>query len=357
VGTTQPSDARAGADFSRGRSFAHVGGMHSHLGLLRAKILHALGMTVMLGGCCTERTRTETTCIELGEDDLSCPDVAYVEEELGLENVTSVTEYPQRPYLVDGERHIAPTECCYDSEETYTDCGGSHGFGRPLVIDGAAAIAEALPGDRGWWRERRRALFASGLSPVERAERARQWRKRALLEHAAVGSFARFALELLGLGAPMDLVRGAQRASLEEIAHASACFELAFALDGLRAGPGPLPVAGAVVSAPSAADVARRLVHEGCVEETLGAAELLAAAGRERDPFVRRLLVRLGRDESRHAAFGWQALAWLVGEDAAARAAATEALSIAERSVATSAPSALDAWRAIVRPVAETVLS
>jgi hypothetical protein len=99
------------------------------------------------------------------------------------------------------------------------------------------------------------------------------------------------------------------------------------------------------------------LVHEGCVEETLGAAELLAAAGRERDPFVRRLLVRLGRDESRHAAFGWQALAWLVGEDAAVRAAATDALALAERSVAESAPSALDAWRAIVGPVAETVLS
>ncbi|NUO54695.1 MAG: hypothetical protein HOV80_38130 [Polyangiaceae bacterium] len=300
---------------------------------------------------------TETACVELGEDDLSCPDIAYVEEELGLENVTSITEYPQRPYLIDGKRYVAPTECCYDHEETYTDCGGSHGFGRPLVIEGAAAIAEVVEGDRGWWRERKRTLYASGLPAVERAAIARRWRKRALLEHAAVGSFARFSLELLGLGAPLDLVRGAQRASLEEIAHASACFELAFALDGLRAGPGPLPVAGAVASVPSAADVARRLVHEGCVEETLGAAELLAAAGRERDPFVRRLLLRLGRDESRHAAFGWQALAWLVGQDAAARDAATDALSIAERSVAASAPSALEAWRAIVRPVAETVLS
>jgi hypothetical protein len=230
-------------------------------------------------------------------------------------------------------------------------------LGRPLVIDGASAVAEVVPGDRGWWREQRRALYTSGLSPAARAEQGRRWRNRALLEHAAVGSFARFAIELLGLGAPLDLVRGAQRASLEEIAHASACFELAFALDGFRAGPGPLPVAGAVALAPSAPDVARRLVHEGCVEETLGAAELLAAAGRERDPFVRRLLVRLGRDESRHAAFGWQALAWLVGEDAAVRAAATDALALAERSVAESAPSALDAWRAIVGPVAETVLS
>jgi hypothetical protein len=330
--------------------------MHSKLAFLRAEILRAMGLSLVLGGCCTERTTTSTACIELDPGELACPDVEYLQEELGLENVVGLSVYPERRYELDGRSYVAPTECCYDHEETVSDCGGSHGFGRPFVVEGKAMVAPLVSGS-GWLGRSQRIGLSRRLSEEERAREADGWRERGRLEHAAVASFARFALELLGLGAPLNLVRAAQRASLEEMVHAETCFGIAFAYDGRRIGPGALPVAGALAGTPVAADVARRVVREGCVEEALGAAELLERATREPDPLVRKTLRRLARDEARHAALGYKSLGWLVAIDDGVRVAAREALSDARDAMVSMPAASLTAWSEVVAPLARAVMS
>src|SRR6185369_11423611 len=118
------------------------------------------------------------------------------------------------------------------------------------------------------------------------------WLKDALEEHASVAAFARFTLLLLSVGAPPELIILSQRASLDEVQHARACFALARRYGSGNVGPAELQVADSVAVV-TLAELAALTVTEGCVGETLGtllAAEQLAQA---RDPEVQRVLTRL----------------------------------------------------------------
>lgn len=138
---------------------------------------------------------------------------------------------------------------------------------------------------------------------------AEVWLKDALEEHASVAAFARFTLLLLSVGAPPRLVAESQRASLDEIQHARACFALARRYGKPDVGPASLEVADSI-GAFSLPGIAALTVAEGCVGETLGA--LMAAEQLElaRDPDVKRILRRIARDEARHAELAWKFLAW-----------------------------------------------
>ncbi|MCA9559228.1 MAG: hypothetical protein KC583_11780, partial [Myxococcales bacterium] len=68
------------------------------------------------------------------------------------------------------------------------------------------------------------------------------------------------------------------------------------------------------------------LVREACAGETMGAADAAMAADDEPDPVVRAVWQRIAEDEQRHAALGWQTLAWLLADaDASLRAVALDA--------------------------------
>jgi hypothetical protein len=139
---------------------------------------------------------------------------------------------------------------------------------------------------------------------------AATWLRDALEEHASVAAFARFALLLLSVGAPPELVALAQRASLDEIEHARACFGLARRYGAKSGGPSRLLVADCLEGVSSLADLVELTVTEGCVGETLGAllaAEQLAHAS---DPAVLRTLKRIAADEARHAELSWRFLTW-----------------------------------------------
>ena len=56
-----------------------------------------------------------------------------------------------------------------------------------------------------------------------------QWSLAARFEHASIASFNKFSLELLAVGAPGTLVAAANRAALQEVEHAQACFAAASA--------------------------------------------------------------------------------------------------------------------------------
>lgn len=186
-------------------------------------------------------------------------------------------------------------------------CDSSCGCcGRPLLVDGRPVTAAAVP--RTDWA----APFGSspGSLPTHARQRiAEHFTRAAQLEHASVGSFARFTLELLAIGAPPSLLEAAQRAGLDEVEHARRCFALAQRYSGVAAGPGPLPTTG-VVPASSLPEVIAAVIEEGCIGETLAAVEAHYALVHAIDPEVRCTLEVIARDELRHAVLGWQTLAW-----------------------------------------------
>jgi hypothetical protein len=205
--------------------------------------------------------------------------------------------------------------------------------GRPHLVDDVASLADVVP--RADWLAP--ADPAAPPAPV-RARLADAWAALARMEHASVAAFARVALELLAVGAPVALVADTHRALADELEHARLCFGLASAYAGAPLGPGPLP-AGAPARDLAAVVVAT--VREACVCETLSALEAREAAARAGDPAVRAVWTRIAADEQRHAELGWRTLQWALAADPtlapAARAAFATAVAEATRGAARDA--------------------
>lgn len=145
------------------------------------------------------------------------------------------------------------------------------------------------------------------------------------MEHASVASFARFSLQLMALGAPADLLQEAHRAALDEIEHARTTYSLATVFGQANVGPDKLPAAIAPIDANVDAFV-KALVLEGCVGETLGAAEGQEAARYAAWPEIAEPLAKIAQDEERHATLAWRSLQWALDTfGAQARDAATSA--------------------------------
>jgi hypothetical protein len=219
-------------------------------------------------------------------------------------------------------------QCCYVIEG---DCA----VGRPFTVSGRARLATLVPG-AGWG-----ASLAPDLSGLDRATRAAladAWGQEALFEHASIASFARFVMQLLALGAPADLVLAAQRALVEEHAHARTCFGLASAYAGVALAPGALPIEGGLDESGGATAIVESLAREGCVAETVAALQARRACDEARDPVVKAALEAIAAEETEHAALAWRALAWALerGSDAM-RAAVARVFADAEAHVALGA--------------------
>ncbi|TKC97139.1 ferritin-like domain-containing protein [Polyangium fumosum] len=212
-------------------------------------------------------------------------------------------------------------QCCYDV--TYETCGAA---GRPFIEEGRARAAMPARGLSSWMESALPAPDLAGLSPDERALLAAAWTRDGLLEHASIASFGRFALELLAVGAPANLVTRAHEAALDEVRHARLAFALASAYAGEPLGPGAFPFVGGNLSVSAdLADVAARAVREGCIGETLASLVAAEQAARATDPAVREALAAIAEDEARHAELAWRAVAWAIGSGDAAVARAVRA--------------------------------
>jgi hypothetical protein len=143
------------------------------------------------------------------------------------------------------------------------------------------------------------------------------------MEHASIAAFARFALQLLGMGAPPELVSGAQRAMADETEHAQLAFALASAYAGSDVGPGPLPINGALDGG-DLRGVIGTLIREGCIGETIAAIEAMEARKVAVDPAVRAVLGKIAGDEARHAELAWLTLSWVTHHHPYANAIASE---------------------------------
>lgn len=86
----------------------------------------------------------------------------------------------------------------------------------------------------------------SAFEPRRLSAAAAAWARRASFEHASIAAFDRFALGLLAVGAPPELLEGAHVAAVEEIRHSRIGYALASLYGGEPLGPGPLDVSGAL---------------------------------------------------------------------------------------------------------------
>ena len=127
-----------------------------------------------------------------------------------------------------------------------------------------------------------------------------------------MASFARFNLQLLAVGAPPDLIAGATRAQGDEISHARSCFGVASVLAGRELGPGPLDLQGTWSGQTDMAELLEENLREGCINETLAAAEAAWLAERCTVPALAKTLGTIAEDEARHAALAWRTARWIL---------------------------------------------
>lgn len=186
-------------------------------------------------------------------------------------------------------------------------------IGRPFLVDGAARTAPVT--ERADWLAREALSAADPGDDALREALYEHWLLAGRMEHASVAAFARFGLELLALGAPSDLVLEAAAAMKDETIHAELCFGLASRYGEAAVGPGPLEVDRALERTTLAAALENALL-EGCIGETLAAAEAQAAIERASDPVVREVLERVAADETRHAALAFRFVRWALEQGA-----------------------------------------
>ena len=179
--------------------------------------------------------------------------------------------------------------------------------GRPFLIEDAPRFAEVTP--RTDWLDTSLSPSLIGLSPLQRAELAAHWSRLGQMEHASIAAFARFNLQLLALGAPADLVEACNQALVDETAHAKLCFAFASAYAGTKLGPSKLDMSHCFEET-SLVSVAKLVISEGCIGETVAALEALEDAEKATDPVVKNALLRIAHDERNHAELAYRFVRW-----------------------------------------------
>ena len=265
-------------------------------------------------GCLPEEERTMCTT------DLDGPETCLAAEDVDLETLTA-SECDLEATEVLGEGTYEPSygqvgvpACCYPVMSVDPEPNSTCMTGRPYLEDGAATVAASV-GDA---KDAKDAL--RGLS-----EAAEGWLRTAAMEHASVAAFARLTLDLMSLGAPLDLLGEVQRAAADEVAHAELAYGLAGRFAGRPLTPGAFPFQQPVTPRADLAAVAADAAREGCVGETIGAWLAQHAAATAEDPEVKAAWARIAEDEARHAALSWRVVAWALrtgGEDVRAAVAA-----------------------------------
>jgi hypothetical protein len=202
--------------------------------------------------------------------------------------------------------------CCYPVTVVDHNTNQECAVGRPYLEHGTYRSAALRSGELD--------------GPILDARRAALWAKAGAEEHASVASFSRLALELMALGAPTELLADVQRAALDEVRHAEACWELARHFGGRRVTPGEFPFTAPIDVRLTHAELAYAAAREGCLGETLGAHLAAAVAELAPEPHVQRVLESIATEEAEHAVLSFRIVAWALRTGgAAARAAVARA--------------------------------
>ncbi len=289
--------------------------MHTDPAALRLRFLALLGV-LPLSACVTGERFESTACLIVEDGATTCPSEATAAEQFvgpGCGTRTLSVDGPGVVVPADGgDTGMANDQCCYPVTKVPISDGCV--VGRPYYDEGKLVTAESVrpPGraEGGWALGQRPSL--AGLSLEERRVLAQAWTDDALVEHASVAAFARFALELLAAGAPAALVDDAHAAARDEVRHARLAFALAETYAGGPVAPGPFPFGASVPLTLDLATLAATTAREGCVGETVVALLATEALTRATDPAVRRVLTVVASDEARHAELAWRAVRWMI---------------------------------------------
>ncbi len=196
--------------------------------------------------------------------------------------------------------------CCYKTLVEFVCV-----VGRALPSESGPLVAPFDNGQRGW-SEENLVPCVDGLSAAEREIIAERWIRDGLFEHASIASFSRLALALLATSADADLVRDAHEAALDEVRHAKLSLSLAAAYRGAPVAPRALPLPEALPISADLVELAVASVIEGAVGETLAAVLAAEQAAVTEDPAVRRVLLGIAEDESRHAELAFRVIAFAI---------------------------------------------
>jgi hypothetical protein len=231
----------------------------------------------------------------------TCPSPDQAPSSWGLTNLSDGR-------TASGVNTTDPDKCCYVISAAINN---GLGGGRPFMVEERPRTAPVLQaGDEAWEEAVATTPRTHDLTAEQRAELAAAWTKDGLFEHASIASFGRFALELLAVGAPSQLIEQAHQAAIDEVRHARLCLGLASAYAGRTVAPAPFPFDGRVEVDASLATVAARAAREGCIGETLAAIQAAEQLAHATDPAVRAALVVIAEDEARHAELAWRTVAW-----------------------------------------------
>jgi hypothetical protein len=120
----------------------------------------------------------------------------------------------------------------------------------------------------------------------------------------------------MALGAPTRLLSEANRAALEEVAHAETCWAFARSL-GLDVEAGAFPFGERLELDVPLETLAAATVREGCIAELLGAHLLARAADLATEADVKGALEQMAREEARHAVLAFRIVAWALARGGA----------------------------------------
>ncbi|MFO0549041.1 MAG: ferritin-like domain-containing protein [Polyangiaceae bacterium] len=194
--------------------------------------------------------------------------------------------------------------CCYSHYWNYP-----RGGGRPMLsASGSPRLGNtrARRASSGYVDSERSKAEVSCAAEL-RARLANHWVREALMEHGSIAGFGESALDLLALGAPIELVRDTHSAALDEIEHARIATTLA---TRYGASVEPDRLERTARSTPSFAELAVSTFLEACVNETIAALVVLEGARAAENPELASILGRVAEDELRHVELGWRVLAW-----------------------------------------------
>ena len=119
----------------------------------------------------------------------------------------------------------------------------------------------------------------------------------------------------MAIGAPPDLITEAIRAQGDEVLHALDCASVASSFAGRDLSPGVLNIEGAMKGGVTPEDVMVQTILEGCINETLAAAEAAWLSEQCEIAPIQKILRQIAEDETRHATLGWQTIKWILMEN------------------------------------------
>lgn len=141
---------------------------------------------------------------------------------------------------------------------------------------------------------------------------ASEWTRQGLYEHASIGTFAKFTVELMSIGAPLWMIQLANTAGSDEIRHAQISFDIAnLYMNGTQCVvPGPFPQHQVNVDG-DWDRIATDTAIGGCIGETVSAFKMMESTSETvLDEYIRQIAM----DEVRHAALAWTSMKWMIDQ-------------------------------------------